>query len=238
MTNVDRIGAAELHAYVDGQLDVTGRLEVEDYLASHPELAARVMADLRTRDALRLAFPTSEAPHRLDNLAAARKLEKALSFGRIAAPLRRIAAGIAIFALGWGAAMGWTEMTHRAREPAVASTVSLSPAGVTFDPVKLGTALNVKLPRVPKGWKVAAAEVVRTSDGPGVHLTFDTPEFGRLSLIASNTKNVGIVLPTIAKGEHDSTAHWQLVSDSYELTADLPRKPLEFAALELFQTLY
>ena len=238
MMNADRIGAAELHAYVDGQLDVADRLEVEDYLAGHPELAAQVMADLRTRDALRLAFPTSEAPHRLDNLAAARKLEKALSFRRVLAPLRRMAAGIAIFALGWGAAMGWTEITQRAPEPSIAGTVSPSPGGVTFDPVKLGTAMNVKLPRVPKGWTIAAAEVVRTSGGPGVHLTFDTPEFGRLSLVASNTKNVGIVLPTVAKGEHDSTAHWQLVSDSYELTANLPRKPLEFAALELFQTLY
>ena len=42
----NRIGDAELNGYVDGQLDAAGRIEVEDHLARHPELAARVMADL------------------------------------------------------------------------------------------------------------------------------------------------------------------------------------------------
>jgi hypothetical protein len=71
-----------------------------------------------------------------------------------------------------------------------------------------------------------------------VKLTFQTPQFGRLSLIARNTKDVGIVLPTVHAGEDASTVHWQLVTDRYDLTANLAEKPLEFAALELYQTLY
>ena len=74
MTIVDRIGDAELNAYVDGQLDAGGRIEVEDHLSRHPELAARVMADLSARDALRLAFSEPETAARRDTLAAARRL--------------------------------------------------------------------------------------------------------------------------------------------------------------------
>ena len=42
----DPITETDLHAFIDGQLDVARRIEVEDYLAKHPDAAARVMADL------------------------------------------------------------------------------------------------------------------------------------------------------------------------------------------------
>ena len=60
----DPITETDLHAFVDDQLEVTRRIEVEDYLAGHPEVAARVMADLRTRDALaaRLRRVTAARP--------------------------------------------------------------------------------------------------------------------------------------------------------------------------------
>ena len=38
----DPITETDLHAFVDGQLEVTRRIEVEDYLAGHPEVAALV----------------------------------------------------------------------------------------------------------------------------------------------------------------------------------------------------
>ncbi|MEX6725558.1 anti-sigma factor family protein [Parapedomonas caeni] len=71
MTDVD------LHAYVDDQLDAARRLEVEDYLAGHPEAAASVMSMLRMRDALRLCVQaplTAPGPLR----GSAQRLEQAL----------------------------------------------------------------------------------------------------------------------------------------------------------------
>lgn len=47
MKIVDPILASDLDAYVDDQLDVSRRIEVEAYLSEHPESAAQVMADLR-----------------------------------------------------------------------------------------------------------------------------------------------------------------------------------------------
>jgi anti-sigma factor RsiW len=40
--NITSIGEADLHAYVDGQLDAARRAEVEAYLAAHPDAAAQV----------------------------------------------------------------------------------------------------------------------------------------------------------------------------------------------------
>ena len=58
----DPITEVDLHAFIDDQLLPERRLDVEDHLARHPEVAARVMADLRARDALKLAF--GQAPMR------------------------------------------------------------------------------------------------------------------------------------------------------------------------------
>ncbi len=75
MTQSDRITELDLGAYVDDQLDARRRVDVEAWLASRPEDAARVKADLRTRDELRLALalpsasgsPATNEPHGVSN---------------------------------------------------------------------------------------------------------------------------------------------------------------------------
>jgi len=47
---------AELHAYVDGQLDPLRAAQVEDYLAGNPEAKARVDEWRRGNEALRVAL--------------------------------------------------------------------------------------------------------------------------------------------------------------------------------------
>jgi anti-sigma factor RsiW len=263
---VDRVSEAELNAFVDGQLDPVGCVEVQDFLARHPDLAARVMADLSMRESLRLAIPSPVAPPRPETLAAARRLSSGLRMRRALAPLQRIAAGIAIFALGWTASHGWDRVREFSRQE-VAAVQPAAPAGTTapamlhvveaargldgqpakpagiidashLDPAKLGAAVQVRLPRIPHGWTVVGTRLVDAEEGTALEVVLDTPEFGRLLLLARHTQDVAIVLPTIAKAEGEPTAYWQLVSDSYALTGNLARKPLEFAALELFQTLY
>ena len=53
---IDPITQADFDAYIDDQLLGARRIEVAGYLSEHPEEAARVMADLRGRDELRLAL--------------------------------------------------------------------------------------------------------------------------------------------------------------------------------------
>jgi anti-sigma factor RsiW len=69
----------ELMAYVDGELDSLQRLEIEDWLARDPDLAAQVMGDILSRDALVLTGNASPPPLSCRTLGAARKLEATLA---------------------------------------------------------------------------------------------------------------------------------------------------------------
>lgn len=55
------ISDIDLNAYVDGELDARRRIEVEAYLEINPEIAARVMHDMRVRDEIHL-FMTGPDP--------------------------------------------------------------------------------------------------------------------------------------------------------------------------------
>lgn len=63
MTYCTPITDADLHAYVDGQLSPTRQKEIEEYLASHPEDAARVKDYQRVNEGLQQLYnPVLEEP--------------------------------------------------------------------------------------------------------------------------------------------------------------------------------
>lgn len=100
MTNRTPIHEEDLHAYVDGELPPPRRQEVEAWLATHPEDAARVAAWRAQAEAIRArygAVVNEPVPSRL----AVERLARAGSAWRRAA-----AAGVA-FAFALGAAAGW-----------------------------------------------------------------------------------------------------------------------------------
>ena len=59
------IGESDLLAYVDGELDTSARIAVEAHLREHPEVAARVLDDLRLRDEVRLFLGQEDWPARV-----------------------------------------------------------------------------------------------------------------------------------------------------------------------------
>ena len=97
----DPVTEAELHAYIDSQLDASRCVEVEEYLAQNPPLAARIMADMHSQHLLRLAFrarddhPTPAAIH------AARRLGRAFGWRRVGLRLRSLAACALLVGAGW-----------------------------------------------------------------------------------------------------------------------------------------
>src|SRR3954466_14186555 len=97
----DPVTEADLLAYVDDQLAPTRRIEVEEYLARDPEAAARVMADLKDRDALRLIH-AAPLPRPAEGLfEAAGRLERSLAWQDLSLKLRRIAAMVTLIGFGW-----------------------------------------------------------------------------------------------------------------------------------------
>lgn len=97
------IGDDDLVAWVDGRLDGARRDDVSIYLAAHPEIAARLEAEARDRDALRAALRAKfeepiPARLRVANVAAAQRL-------RHRARVQALAAAFAAFVIGAGS--GW-----------------------------------------------------------------------------------------------------------------------------------
>lgn len=99
----------ELHAYVDGRLPSGRRAEVEAWLASHPDEAAKVRAWKRDAEALRSVWGGAATLPAAPRLAPAR-IRRRLRAKRLAAAAR---AAALILTLGLGGAGGW--LLHDAR---------------------------------------------------------------------------------------------------------------------------
>lgn len=102
MATAAQIAEEELQAYVDGRLEPDRAVDVERYLAEHPDEGRRVASWRAQRAALRAAFAASTAPMppalNLAHLLAARLHRRTSPW--------QIAAGV-VLALGIGAAGGW-----------------------------------------------------------------------------------------------------------------------------------
>jgi anti-sigma factor RsiW len=98
----DSMDEAMLHAYVDGELDDRGRMEVEEWLRGHPDDRARVTEWIAQRQKLHeLLDPvlTEPLPESITNVSAGRRRS------RLFRQYVAVAAGIALF-IG-GAVCGW-----------------------------------------------------------------------------------------------------------------------------------
>src|SRR5260370_36295693 len=88
----------DLHGFVDHLLDSARRSEVQTYLDSHPEIAARIATFTRQRDALRAAaapIADEPIPPRLNvrHLMEGRRRAQAWSWRSIAASVLWLAVG-------------------------------------------------------------------------------------------------------------------------------------------------
>jgi anti-sigma factor RsiW len=242
------ITATDLDAYVDDQLDLGRRIEVEDYLSRHPDAAARVMADLRARDALRVIF-NADIPRPADvTLEAARRLNRGLARRRIVTGMRRAAAVILLVGLGWIAhgrdgLLGIAESDASPKRPAFvddavhAHQTALVRARMVsmredsrFDPADILQATGIALPALPKDWRVRDVQVFPAREGQSVELSVDTRELGPVSLYAARVGTFEVVAPALARGPVGRTAYWQTGQLVYALTADSADTPLEKAA--------
>jgi anti-sigma factor RsiW len=117
-TPIPPVTDTDLHAWLDGELTAERRAEVDTWLHTHPEDAARVRLWAADREALRLQFESMLAepvPARLSALVSGRVT-------RAHTPAWRIAAAVALFALGGvvGAAVMWRSQARTVASATVA----------------------------------------------------------------------------------------------------------------------
>jgi len=252
----DPVTDADLNGYVDDQIDVARRIEVEAYLAERPETAARVMADLRTRDELRLALAGPASASRPSTTDAARRLERGLAFGRVLGHLQRVAAVAVFVSAGWLAneAIGpfsisevvastpppaYVEDAMRAHGTSVLrASMASQPEVSAFDAEEIRSATAIVMPTLPADWAVRDVQIYPSRFGPSVEMAIETDELGLLSLFAVRPGTFDVITPTLAPSDDASSAFFQIGEVAYALVASGDVKELDRAAERLAATLY
>jgi anti-sigma factor RsiW len=250
----DPITEADLLAYVDDQLDATRRIEVEEYLAHNPTEAVQVMADLKDRDAMRMAFAPDLPRPTNATLEAASRLERGLVWQELSLKLRHMAAVVALIGFGWFAhsqiGLGITDSEASPKPPAfvedalhshetalVRARMASQPGAAHYDPAEILAETGIHLPALPDDWRVLDAQVFPSRDGHSVEISIDAGDLGRVSLFAAHVPVFNVIEPTLARFDGAKAAYWQTGQLAYALTGDGGDKAIERAAIWLSRKL-
>ncbi|MFC3126854.1 anti-sigma factor family protein [Pseudoroseomonas globiformis] len=229
MTLIDEpVSEMELDAYLNDQLDMAGRIRVEQWLAARPELAAQVMADLRVRDALRLAA-REQATTRAGSVAAAERLGRGLTRVPLMRGLRHAAVALGCVALGWLAARGEVgeaagPVPHHVQEAVQAHRAAMlraampsQPEAPDLDRSEMLAATGIALPEWPVAWRILDAQLFPATHGMSVLLVFRTPRGGPFSLLVQHAEGQrGLRLAVPREGE--PVAYWRQEGLGFALT--------------------
>lgn len=252
---IDPITAFDLDAFVDDQLPPARRIEVAHHLAGDPAAAARVMADIGRRDALRLAFPLPDLPDPA-LVGAATHLAEGLGRRRRPDLLRRIAAVLAIGFMGWAAhgmlgpvmisdsvasarAPAFVDDARRAHHAAVLRTKAHGGAVEAFDADEIRAATAIALPALPEGWRALDLQIFPSTFGPSVEMTLEGGSLGPLSLFAVRPGDFAVTPVSVAPmGDGPAAVYWQLGEVAYALTGGTDQDALARAAASLSSSLF
>ncbi|MBU2326977.1 MAG: anti-sigma factor [Alphaproteobacteria bacterium] len=257
MTSHDPVIEADLHAYVDDQLDVGRRIEVEAYLSENPSIAAKVMADLRVRDELRLALAGMPTAVRQETRDAARVLENAMNRPRTVDVMRRAAAVALLVGAGW-VAHGWIDpgsigevvasvpppqfVEDAMRAHQTAELRKQMPSQIEagrFDPAEIRAATAIVLPAMPTEWSVRDAQVFPSTYGPSVELEVEPQSGERMSLFAVRPGNFSVQQVLLKQEGQTNAAYWQIGEVAYALISETENADkLAEQARKLARTLY
>lgn len=214
----------ELHAYVDGRLDIVRNAEVSIYLEKHPDIAARFASYAVQRNILRTVFdPFAEepVPTRLNvkHMIAARRQNRASSWRFTAA---------AVVLLFVGGSGGWfirdrmappnEGVAALAREASASYTTYASdrirPVELRADnAVELVDWATERLGRKPvlpdlskSGYRLMGGRIVSSPHGAGLMLMYDNDRGTRLVMLTR---------PMIADAEKTMTPHSEGLVDGW-----------------------
>ena len=256
MKTIDPIIDSDLDAYVDGELTVARRVEVESYLSEHPAIAAKVMADLSMRGELRMALAGEGLSAKAETREAARRLERGLAYGRVLSSFQRVAAVAMLMATGWVAhtsfgaftasevnasvpAPAFVDDAVRAyRAMAVQGETKLQLGSGAYNPEDIRASTAIVLPELPADWRVTDARIYPSEFGPSVEMTVDAGKGGQLSLFAVRPGNFAVQKVSHATRDNVQAAYWQIGEVAYALIGGGKANELDGEAEKLARTLY
>ncbi len=238
---IEPISEADLHAFVDNQLDPLRRVEIADFLAKHPEQAAQVMSDVGSRAALKVLFGEARWPVADRTVAAARRLERAFQGRQILHWAGRAAGVVLLVGIGWfahlkagafdlvdherdGQRAFVVDAVHAYRTQCLRAHMNSLASTKTYDPKEIRAVTAIAMPPLLPGWQVTDVEVVPTHQGPGIEAMM-TDSKGGVALFAARADQDATIPPTVTKSENETTVYWQQGIVLYALTGpgDEPR---------------
>lgn len=241
ISDIDRV------AYVDGQLDERRRLAIENSLSQDPRAAAEMMADLARRTALKLAIGagTREPSAALEALARTRPAAlktKGVQWHRFAAMAAVLVTGI-LLGTGPDARRVASLMTGspdylddaiQSREASLVRTSMASrPIMPWMEPADIRSAIRIRLPVLPAGWRLVDVQVYPSDEGPSAQLLIDTGANGQVSLFSSLTEGDETFQPVVVDRLGETMAFWEIQGQSFVLIGDQSRPDLRDMALDL-----
>ncbi|API58117.1 hypothetical protein BSL82_01385 [Tardibacter chloracetimidivorans] len=230
------VSEVDLCAYVDGQLDIARRIEVEDYLARHPDAAAALMADLKSSDAMRLALGDRPAP-RADIVERAVQLDRRLAAQRIRRLMPRLSfAALATLCL-WLAQDEIGEAlvsTSQAAVPPFANeaiqthntarlrdTMTSQVKTTVIDATAIREATRIVFPRPSDDWRIMDTRLVPSDDGTGLEISLQTGLGVPLTFFAVPTRSSAPSLPDAIELSGASVAYWRKGNIGYALAGSI-----------------
>jgi len=253
MTELISQNETDIQAYVDGQLDAAGRLRVERWLSTHPELAACVMTDLSMGTMLKLAMMSEDTGCRPKTRRAAQRLQSSLSQARMWSNVRKVATVALFVAAGWFAntSMGTRDVNASAHPPAFveqalrAHTTSLvraqmesQPEVKAYDRADIRSATGIVMPPLPENWKVVDVQVFPAAFGFSVEALVRTQDDTLISLFASRPGTFAVEPVAAINLSGAEAAWWQIGDVAYAVLSSAPETGLVDEAETLKNSLY
>ena len=236
----------ELDAYIDGELCLQRRLAVEDQLSRDPEAAARMMADLRTRTALRLIHePSTEAPASIMGSASELSRRLARSPARPWFPSVARWAGTAAALAVAGLMIAPSPRAAATAPPYVSEAVmsyrtALIRAGMAsqiesryYDQEEIRRRTRIRVPRLPVGWQITDVQIFPSDDGPALQIMIRKPSGRDMSMFAVRTPSAAPLDPVAIRRGASSVAYWREGDIAYALTGAETPEALDTAATSL-----
>lgn len=219
----------DLQAYVDGLLPNSRCRQVERHLATHPAIAAQVMADMANGRALRDLAADSLEPPGAALVAAAESLDRTLArqpVGRgrrglavAAACLLAVTAAVATH-LARPTTPGFVDEALMSRQTAfLRANMASQPEARSLDRQEISRATQIVLPVLPATWRLTDVQVFPSDDGPSVGIIFESPELGAASLFAVRDAGKDEIEPTTIRRLDGVVTYWRRDGMSYALIA-------------------
>jgi anti-sigma factor RsiW len=248
MNSHSSVTEAELHAYIDGQLDDARRAAVEDYLAANPAEAERVRAYARQNEQLHALFDST-----LDEPVPDALREKPAR--RAPSPMRYaalLAAAVVGGVFGW-ALRGEEPLTVTAGLPQQAALAHVVYAPEVLHPVEVGAheethlvswlskrlGAPVRAPHLSDaGYELVGGRLLPGEAGPAAQFMYQDVRGNRLTLYVRTTADSNHETAfRYAKEDKVGVFYWVDGAFGYALSGELERPQLLRVAESVYRAL-